>query len=114
MKLSSLTPGQTVLAGYIRGDRRFFDPAIFLGATWCRTNGVRPIPCYETVGQMKAHTGPGYRSLKALEADLDAEGCRAYAVFQDPEDGSTWAAYLWEGAWRVGSSGDRLRLLAAD
>ena len=112
MKLSTLTPGQTVLAGYIRGDRRFFDQAVFLGATWAPSGSGSTAASGETVGQMKE--AAGCTNLKALEAALDEEGCRAYAVFQDPEDGSSWAAYLWEGSWRVGSSGDRLRLLAAD
>lgn len=110
MKLSNLAPGQTVLAGYIRGDRRFFDEAVFLGAAWAPSASTVPVRG-ETVSQMKE--AAGHTNLKALEAALKEEGCTAYAVFQDPEDGSTWAAYLWEGAWRVGSSADRLRLLAA-
>jgi hypothetical protein len=113
MKISTLTPGQTVLAGYIRGERRFFGEAVFLGATWGRPEALsRYQASGETVSQMKE--AAGYRNLKALEAALDQEGCRAYAVFKDPEGGYTWAAYLWEGSWRVGSSGDRLRVLAAD
>ncbi len=46
--------------------------------------------------------------LKCNVADEDAHR----AIFQDVEDGSTWAAYRFNKRWVVGTSADRIQFFA--
>ena len=56
----------------------------------------------------------GVSNLKELEFEADRlEQGSVTAEFYDTEEGYFWAAYLWNGAFRVGTSADRLVLTAA-
>lgn len=46
------------------------------------------------------------REIRSQVADKEVHK----AIFRELEDGSTWAAYYWNGRWRVGSSADTLKL----
>jgi hypothetical protein len=102
MKLSQLSAGTSIQAGY----RNWFTTCQFLGFSF-KYEG--PIVA-SSLKELKAQTG--CRNLAQLEAlgGLDETGI--YAVFADAEGGDTWRSYLWQGAWRVGSSADRLQLAA--
>lgn len=56
----------------------------------------------------------GVSNLKELEFEADRlELGSVTAEFYDVEDGYFWGSYLWNGAFRVGTSADRLVLRAA-
>ena len=56
----------------------------------------------------------GVRNLKDLEAEADRlELGSITAEFYSTEDRYFWGSYLWNGAFRVGTSADRLVLEAA-
>ena len=104
MKVSNLWFNQIVSAGYVRGDREFMDENEFKGYCW---NGQT----FVNLKELKTHFGVS--SLKDLEAEADRLGLGSVtAEFHDNEDHFQWAAYLWNGAFRVGTSADRLRLVA--
>ncbi len=105
MKLSSLTPGQTVQAGY----RAWSTPCTFLGFAVKHDGEIR----WNTLKELKEAFQVS--NMKSLEEEVESKALGAYAVFQfqDAEDGDRWAAYLWRGCFRVGSSADRLQLSPA-
>ena len=106
MKVSTLSTkiyGQNVRAGY----RGWTTPATFVGFGLKRTESPR------WADLRQAYFTADCSNLKNLEAWADAKNTTVYAVFEDPQDGSRWAAYLWKGCFRVGSSADRLELAEA-
>jgi hypothetical protein len=102
MKVSTLTPGTAVNAGY----RAWATPCTFLGFA-VKHDGE---PRWSTLKEFKQAFQVS--NLKNLEEAVEAKALGAYAVFQDAEDGGRWAAYLWKGCFRVGTSADRLELAA--
>ncbi len=102
MKVSTLTPGTAVNAGY----RAWSTPCTFLGFA-VKHDGE---PRWSTLKEFKQAFQVS--NLKNLEEAVEAKALGAYAVFQDAEDGGRWAAYLWKGCFRVGTSADRLELAA--
>ena len=70
---------------------------------------------FPSLKSLKSHFG--VRNLRDLEAELDRlELGSCYAEFQcvaNPNDTYTWAAYVWNGKFCVGSSADRMQLEAA-
>jgi hypothetical protein len=103
MKLSSLTPGQTVQAGYCA----WSTPCIFQGFAVKHDGEIR----WNTLKEFKEAFQ--VTNLKDLEQAVEATALGAYAVFSEGPEGDTWAAYLWRGCFRVGSSADRLQLTPA-
>jgi len=102
MKVSTLTPGTAVNAGY----RAWATPCTFLGFA-VKHDGE---PRWSTLKEFKQAFQVS--NLKNLEEAVEAKALGAYAVFRDTEDGDTWSAYLWQGRWRVGTSADVLQLAA--
>ena len=99
LKVSSLRPGQKVAAGY----RKWSTPNTFMGFGLDREKDV------QFSDLRVAYTAADCKNLKQLEDWANTQGKTVYAVFRDPEDG-VWAAYLWKGCFRVGTSADRLTL----
>jgi hypothetical protein len=106
-RIASLTAGQAIKAGY----RGWHTPCEFLGFS-DNTKAYSETPAFNTLADLK--TAKGARNAAEIEQlqDQASYGHSFYALFRDLEDGTTWAAYLWKGAWRVGSSADRLQLAA--
>ena len=103
--VNSLSSGQIVRSGYKRGDRDFTDLNRFVqfkvGETY-----------FFTLAEVKKALG--VTNLRDLEAKLDErELGSVYAQWANCESGYFWAAYLYNGSFRVGSSADRLTLTAA-
>jgi hypothetical protein len=101
--LSTPTDSRNVRAGY----RKWTTPATFVGFGLKRTESPR------WADLRQAYFTADCTTLKGLEAWADSKNVTVYAVFEDPQDGSRWAGYLWRGCFRVGSSADRLELVAA-
>lgn len=57
-------------------------------------------------------TGLGFATLRELKSQVADQGSH-YAIFRSVADGCNWAAYFWNGRWRVGSSANTLKLAAA-
>ena len=102
MKISTLKPGQRVSAGY----RKWSTPCTFMGFGLKHADSVRWGDLNEV------YFTADCKNLKSLEAWANARNVTVYAVFRDPEDGA-WAAYLWKGSFKVGTSADRLELTEA-
>jgi hypothetical protein len=100
--LSTQTDSRNVRAGY----RKWTTPATFVGFGLKRTESPR------WADLRQAYFTADCTTLKGLEAWADSKNVTVYAVFEDPQDGSRWAGYLWRGCFRVGSSADRLELAA--
>jgi hypothetical protein len=100
--VSSLTAAKLeaateVLAGY----KNLLDRNLFLGF------GVDDTPRWSTLANAKeALECTTYGDVLAKEGNL-------YAHFHCVEGDYAWAAYYFNGAWRVGSSADRLQLRTA-
>lgn len=107
LRIASLNSGEIVKAGY--GD--FLTPCAFLGFT-SQMDAYSRTPLFSCIKTLKEMTGT--RNAAQLEQlqDEAGPGHSFYALFRDLEDGCVWAAYLWKGAWRVGSSAHTLRLAA--
>jgi len=106
-RIASLTAGQAIKAGY----RGWHTPCEFLGFS---DNAERysKTPSFSTLADLKAAKGArNAAQIEQVQEQADY-GHSFYALFRDLEDGATWAAYLWKGAWRVGTSADRLQLAA--
>jgi hypothetical protein len=100
MHISKLTKGLTVRAGYRRGTREFIDANTFTGF---KVDNVH----YHNLKTLKA--GFDVKNLRDLEVEADrCELGSVTAEFYNEDGGYHWAAYLWNGAFRVGTSADRL------
>ncbi len=98
-KISTVTPGQRVYAGY----NGWATPCTFRGFSLNHSDAPR-------WPELKAvYMTAGCTNLKGLEQWADSKGTGIYAVFED-EAGERWAAYLYKGRFCVGSSADRLEL----
>lgn len=91
--LFPMTTIATIIAGQIlqAGDNKFIDMNEFLGFG---TDSDTPV--YSTLSQLKSNV-----------ADPDAH----YAIFRNVTEDYTWAAYRFNGRWRVGSSARSLKLI---
>lgn len=85
--IATITAGQILQAG----DCKFTDINEFLGFG---TDGDTPI--YDTLAQLRSNV-----------ADPDTY----YAIFHNVAENYTWAAYRFNGRWRVGSSARSLKLI---
>ena len=103
--INNLSSGKVCRAGYKRGERDFTDDNQFIQF---KVGELR----FFTLAEVKKAFG--VRNLKDLEFEVDRlELGSVTAEFYDCEDKFHWAAYLWSGAFRVGTSADRLTLSAA-
>ena len=103
--VNNLSSGQIVRSGYKRGDRDFTDDNRFVQF---KVGDAR----FSTLAEVK--TALNVRNLKDLESKADElELGSVYAEWFNCETGYFWAAYLWQGAFRCGSSADRLTLATA-
>ena len=102
--VTKLAPKQTVSAGYRRHGVDLIDANLFEGF---KVGELK----FDNLKTVKAYFG--VKTLSELEVEVDRRDLGSvYAEFKDIEDGDFWAAYLWKGAFRVGSSADRLVLAA--
>jgi hypothetical protein len=100
--VSNVYQGQTVLAGYKRSYTNFIDKNTFKGF---KVGGNT----YSNLRLLKMAFGVS--NLKQLEYEADRlELGSVTAEFYDTDGEFSWAAYLWNGAFRVGTSADRLTL----
>jgi hypothetical protein len=101
--ISALRPQQVVQAGYKRRHLNI-DTNNFLGF---KLNGRN----FSTLNELKQSYG--VRNLKELEFETDRlELGSVTAEFYNTDGNYLWGAYLWNGAFRVGTSADRLVLKA--
>jgi hypothetical protein len=101
--ISNLYSGEVVNAGYKRGG---LDANRFVGFTVgsLHFNNLRDLKDYF-----------GVPNLRSLEFEIDRQEFGSLtAEFQcvSEQDPYFWSAYLWDGAFRVGTSADRLALSA--
>jgi len=106
LPITKLTAGQTVAAGYIRRRNGFND-----GFDELDTNRFD----FFKVGELKFEnlkvlkTYFGVKTLSELEFEVDRlDRGSVYAEFYSIDGDYAWAAYLWKGGFKVGSSADRL------
>jgi hypothetical protein len=100
--VSNLTFDQVVDAGYRYRGNPQVDSNCFLGFKF---NGR----VFKDLKTLKSFLG--VKNLKEIEFEADRlEAGSITAEFKNIEEGYLWAAYLWEGAFRVGTSADRLVL----
>jgi len=98
--VTKLVPGNVYVAGYTRGQRDFRTPNRFVGFKV----GEQVFSNLKLLKQAY-----GVKNLRDLEAEADRlELGSVTAEFYDCDDQFFWGAYLWNGAFRVGSSADRL------
>jgi hypothetical protein len=103
--ISNLFSGEVVTAGYKRRDRNFIDANRFVG--FKVGDNV-----YSNLKLLKQSFGVS--NLKELEFEADRlELGSVTAEFYATEEGYFWGSYLWNNAFRVGTSADRLVLDAA-
>jgi hypothetical protein len=101
--ITALRPQQVVQAGYKRRHLNI-DTNNFLGF---KLNGRN----FSTLNELKQSYG--VRNLKELEFETDRlELGSVTAEFYNTDGNYLWGAYLWNGAFRVGTSADRLVLKA--
>ena len=99
--VSTLISGQVIQAGYKRRNL-LIDPNRFVGF---KVNGLT----FPKLKLLKQHFGVS--NLKDLEFETDRQELGSVtAEFYDTEGEFFWGAYLWNGAFRVGTSADRLVL----
>lgn len=107
VSISSLKSGNVIKAGYIRGQRDMTDANRFVGFKV----GERGFTNLQDLKEFF-----GVRNLKELEFEADRQNQfgSVTAEFQNVSDTDCyfWAAYLWNGCFRVGTSADRLQLRA--
>ena len=89
--ISTIHSGETVKAGY----KQNIDENLFLGFK------VED-QLFTNLKQLKQFFE--VKNLREIESKLD----RVTAEFRNVEDDYLWGAYLWNGAFRVGTSADRL------
>jgi hypothetical protein len=102
MTVSKLSTGRSYKAGYRRRGNETLDSNRFdgfkVGELW-----------FDDLKALKATFG--VRNLKELEFEVDRlELGSITAEWRNDDEGYFWAAYLWNGAFRVGTSADRLAL----
>ena len=105
LTVNNLSSGQIVRSGYKRGDRDFTDDNRFVQFKIgdCR---------FFTLAEMKKALG--VKNLKELEFEADRlELGSVTAEWFSCDENYFWAAYLYNGSFRVGTSADRLTLSAA-
>jgi hypothetical protein len=104
---ATLRSGQVVKAGYKRSSFTAMDENRFVGFT------VGSL-YFNTLRDLKGYFGAP--NLRALEFEANQQGFGSLtADFQcvSEQDPYFWSAYLYDGSFRVGTSGDRLTLEAA-
>ena len=102
--VNNLSSGQIVRSGYKRGDRDFTDDNQFVSFSIGGNS-------FFDLKQIKDFLGvSNLRDLEAKATELDLA---VYAEWINCDEGHHWSAYLWQGAFRCGSSADRLTLSAA-
>ena len=102
--VAKLAPKQTVSAGYRRRGVDLTDVNRFDGF---KVGELK----FSNLKTLKTHFG--VKTLSELEFEVDRlELGSVYAEFYNPEGSYSWAGYLWNGAFRVGTSADRLVLTA--
>jgi hypothetical protein len=100
--VSNLFSGEVVNAGYIRRGIDNCDPNRFVGFKVGENK-------FSNLAAVKKTYG--VRNLRELEFEADRlELGSVTAEFYDNEAQFFWGAYLWNGAFRVGSSADKLVL----
>ena len=103
--ISNIEPGRVYKAGYIRGDRNFTDANEFLGF---KVGSL----FFTNLRQLKAHFG--ISNLRELEFETERlEFGSVTAEFFNVDEQYVWAAYLWNGGFKVGTSADALKLATA-
>ena len=103
--VNNLSSGKVCRAGYKRGERDFTDDNQFVQF---KVGELR----FFTLAEVKKAFG--VRNLKDLEFEIDRlELGSVYAEWVNCDEGHHWSAYLWNGAFRCGSSADRLQLATA-
>lgn len=103
--ISNLYSGEVITAGYTRRGNKLVDPNRFVGFKVGDN-------FYSNLKLLK--NALGVSNLKELEFEADRlETGSVTAEFYSTEEGYFWAAYLWNGGFRVGSSADRLVLETA-
>jgi hypothetical protein len=103
--VSNLYSGEIVTAGYIRGQRNFTDANEFLGF---KVGSL----FFTNLKQLKENFGVS--NMKELEFEAERlELGSVTAEFFNVDEQYTWAAYLWNGGFKVGSSADALKLATA-
>jgi hypothetical protein len=100
--VSNLRSAQIVQAGYKRSTRQFIDENFFfgfkVGDQW-----------FSNLKHLKEFLG--VKNLREIEFEADRlELGSVTAEFRNVEEGYLWGSYLWNGAFRVGTSADRLVL----
>ena len=100
--ISNIEPGRVYNAGYIRGERNFIDQNRFVGFKVGE----------QTFSNLKlAKQAFGVRNLRDLEFEIDRLELGTFtAEFYSTEGNYFWAAYLWNGGLKVGTSADALKL----
>jgi hypothetical protein len=105
-RLASLTAGQTVQAGY----RNWLNSNEFLGFS-DNVEKYSRTPAFNSLKDLKAAKGAkNAADLVALQDAAGEYGHGFYALFRDLEGDYVWGAYLYNGRWSVGTSGDALKL----
>jgi hypothetical protein len=105
--VSNLVAGQVIKAGYVRGERDMTDANRFVGF---KVGDLY----FSKLQDLKEFFG--VRNLRDLEFEVDRQEqygliTAEFKNVSDP-DRYFWGAYLWNGAFRVGTSADRLVLKA--
>lgn len=100
MFVSKLVSGLNYIAGYKRGKHESLDLNNF--------KGFKVGECvYSDLKSLKASFG--VNNLRDLESEVDRFDVGPVTAEWFSYDGDYhWSAYLWNGAFRVGTSGDRL------
>jgi hypothetical protein len=105
--VSTLRSGQVVKAGYKRRSSTAMDQNRFVGFTVGSLH-------FSTLRDLKDYFGAP--NLRALEFEANQQGFGSLtADFQcvSEQEPYFWGAYLYDGAFRVGTSADRLSLEVA-
>jgi hypothetical protein len=103
--ISNIEPGRVYNAGYVRGQRNFTDANEFLGF---KVGSL----FFTNLKQLKENFGVS--NLKELEFEAERlELGSVTAEFFNVDEQYTWAAYLYNGGFKVGSSADALKLATA-
>lgn len=106
LTVNNLVPGNVYRAGYKRGERDFTDSNRFVGFKVGELH-------FTNLKQLKGHFG--VRNLRDLEFETERlELGSVTAEWFNCDEDYFWGAYLWQNAFRVGTSADRLALAPAN